>query len=167
VAGHLLALEHAARVLTLTGRAVRAVRDRHAVRGAQTAEVVPLHGTGEALADRGAGDVHVLTFEVVVGDDFLTDVQQVLGIDAELGKLALGLHAGLGEVTAHRRGDPLGLGRTGAELHGGVAVFLGGPLGHHLQVVELKDGHGDLLPVLHEEPGHAQLLGDYTRAQHV
>jgi hypothetical protein len=48
VAGHLLALEHLARVLTLTGRAVRTVRDRHAVRGAQAAEVVPLHGTGES-----------------------------------------------------------------------------------------------------------------------
>src|SRR3546814_84741 len=52
----IFALEHTARVLIVAGRAVRAVRDRHAVAGAQAGEVVPLHGAGEALADRGAGD---------------------------------------------------------------------------------------------------------------
>jgi hypothetical protein len=79
VTGHLLALEHLARVLTLTGRAVRTVRDRHAVRGAQATEVVPLHGTGKTLADRRARHINELAGEIVVGDDFLTDVHRFSG----------------------------------------------------------------------------------------
>src|ERR1051326_2222178 len=51
MAGHLFVLEGLARVLTATGRAVRAMRDRHAVRGAQAAEVPALHRAGVALAD--------------------------------------------------------------------------------------------------------------------
>src|SRR5690606_4631454 len=47
MAGHLLALEHLAGVLALASRAVRTVRHRHAVRGAQTAEIPALHGAGE------------------------------------------------------------------------------------------------------------------------
>src|SRR5437588_2570694 len=53
VAGHLLVLEGLAGILAAAGRAVRAVRDRDAVGGAQTAEIPALHRTGEALADRG------------------------------------------------------------------------------------------------------------------
>src|SRR5215470_4112925 len=43
MAGHLLALEGLARVLAATGRPMRAMRDRHAVRGAQAAEIPALH----------------------------------------------------------------------------------------------------------------------------
>src|SRR6187402_3720716 len=60
VAGHLLVLPGLAGVLTATGRTDRAVRDRHAVGGAQTAEVPALHTAGKALTDRGAGNVHEL-----------------------------------------------------------------------------------------------------------
>src|SRR5690349_19241472 len=49
VAGHLLVLPGLARVLTTTGRTDRAMRDRHTVRGAQTAEVPALHTAGKAL----------------------------------------------------------------------------------------------------------------------
>src|SRR5262249_18964690 len=52
MAGHLLAREGTARILAVTGRTVRAVRDRDAVGGAKTAEIPALHRTGEALADR-------------------------------------------------------------------------------------------------------------------
>src|SRR4030095_12431347 len=60
VAGHLLVLPGLARVLAAAGRTDRAVRNRHAVSGAQTAEVPALHAAGKALADRGAGDVDEL-----------------------------------------------------------------------------------------------------------
>src|SRR5262245_530832 len=58
---HLLVLEGLAWVLPAAGRAVRAMRDRHAVGGAQAREIPALHRTGEPLADRGAGNVDILT----------------------------------------------------------------------------------------------------------
>ena len=68
-----------------------AVADRHAVRCPEAAEVVPLHAAGEALADRGAGDVDELAGEIVVRGDLLADADQVLRADPELGQLALRL----------------------------------------------------------------------------
>src|SRR5580704_8603279 len=67
MAGHLLVLERLAGILAATGRAVRAVRDRHAVGGAQAAEVPALHRARETLADRGAGNVHELADDEVIG----------------------------------------------------------------------------------------------------
>src|SRR5690606_39217955 len=89
VTGHLLALEHLAGVLALTGRAVRAVHGRDAVRGTQTAEVPALHGAREALALAGAGDVHELTRNEVVRRDLGADVDQVLRTDTKLCQFAL------------------------------------------------------------------------------
>ena len=40
-----------------SGRAMRPVRNRDTVRRPQSGEIVPLHGAGKALADRGADDV--------------------------------------------------------------------------------------------------------------
>src|SRR6201997_2953423 len=57
VAGHLLVLPGLAGVLTAAGRTDRTVRDRHAVGGAQAAEIPALHATRKTLADRGAGHV--------------------------------------------------------------------------------------------------------------
>ena len=79
VAGHLLALEHLARVLTLAGRTVRTVRHRHTVGGAEAAEVPALHGAGEALADRGTGHVDQLAVDEVVGLHLGANVDEVLG----------------------------------------------------------------------------------------
>ena len=94
VAGHLLALEHLARILALAGRTVRTVRDRDAVRGATAAEVVALHDALEALADRGARHVDLLAGDEMVGGDLGADVEQVVGGDAELGDLRLRLDRG-------------------------------------------------------------------------
>src|SRR5262249_19918428 len=54
---HFLVLEGLAGILAATGGADRAMRDRHAVRGAQPAEIPALHAAGKALADRGPGHV--------------------------------------------------------------------------------------------------------------
>src|SRR5882757_8080154 len=62
---HLLVLEGLARVLTAAGRTDRTVRDRHAVGGAQPAEVPALHAARKTLADRGAGDVDILADDEV------------------------------------------------------------------------------------------------------
>src|SRR5262245_65799039 len=55
--GHLLVLEGLARVLAAAGGTDRAVRDRHAVGGAQAYEIPPLHAASNDLAVRRAGDV--------------------------------------------------------------------------------------------------------------
>src|SRR5690606_5791391 len=89
VAGHLLALERATRILTLTGRTVRAVRDGDAVRGAQTAEVPALHGAGEALADGLGLDVDLLAGDEVVGRELGAHVHHRVRVDAEFGDIGL------------------------------------------------------------------------------
>ena len=61
VTSHLLALEHLARILTLAGRAVRAMRDRHTMRGPKTTEIVPLHRTSKTLTLGDANSIHTLT----------------------------------------------------------------------------------------------------------
>src|SRR5262245_21043158 len=81
VARHLFDLEGLARVLAAAGRADRAVRDRHAVRGAQTAEVPALHAAGEALADRGPGHIDELADDEVIGGDLGTDRDQIALLD--------------------------------------------------------------------------------------
>src|SRR3984893_18994116 len=100
VAGHLLVLEGLARVLAAAGRAVRAVRDRHAVGGAQAAEVPALHRARKALADRGAGDVHILADDETIGGDLGTDRNELALLDAELGEFTLGLDLGGREMAA-------------------------------------------------------------------
>src|SRR4029453_14099025 len=64
VAGHLLVLEDAARILAVAGRTVRTVRDRDAVGGAQALEAPALHRAGKALA---LG--HALNIDHLAGDE--------------------------------------------------------------------------------------------------
>src|SRR5689334_23148851 len=66
---HLLVLERLARVLTAAGAADRAVRNRHAVRRAQAAEIPALHPAGKALADGDAADVDKLARNEVIRRD--------------------------------------------------------------------------------------------------
>src|SRR5262249_1939515 len=76
VAGHLLVLEGLAGILAAAGRAMRAVRDRHPLCGAQAVEIPTLHGARKALADGGAGDVDELPDNKMVGGDFSADRDQ-------------------------------------------------------------------------------------------
>jgi hypothetical protein len=100
----------------------------------------------------------------MVSGDFGTHVDEAIRGHAELSDLALGLDMSLGKMAAHGSGGPLGLGRAGTELNGGVAVLVGGALRHDLQIVELQDCHRNLGSVFQKQPGHAQLLCDYARA---
>src|SRR5690242_18180366 len=80
VAGHLLVLEDAARILAVTGRTVRTVRDGNAVGGAKTAEAPTLHGAGEALALGDARDVDQLAGDEMLGTERRSNVEErVLG----------------------------------------------------------------------------------------
>src|SRR5262245_15175871 len=84
VAGHLLALEGLARVLAAASRPMRTMRDRHAMRGAQAAEVPALHRPGKTLADRRAGHVDILADDKMVGRDLGGDREQRLDTGREL-----------------------------------------------------------------------------------
>src|SRR5690242_1686658 len=98
--GHLLALEGLAGILTAAGAADRAMRDRHAVRGAQTREIPALHAAGKALADRGAAHVDELADDKMIGGDFGADRNEGVFGDAEFRDLALRLHVDLAERAA-------------------------------------------------------------------
>ena len=162
MAGHLLARESTARILAVTGRTVRAVRDRDAVGGAETAEVPALHRTGEALADRGAHDIDKLAGHEMRGGELGTDFQKVLLGDPEFRQLPLRLNLRLGEVAALSLGDVLHLGLAHTELNGVVAVRLVGAHGNDLAVIDLEHGHRDVVAVGGEDAGHAHLLGEET-----
>jgi hypothetical protein len=164
VARHLLLLEHPARILALAGGTVHAVAQRIAVGRAAAAEVVALDDALKPLADRCAGNVDELAGQEVVGGDLGADGDQLVGIDAELGDLPLRLDRGAREVAALGFGRPRHLARAGAELEGGVAVLLLGPLRDDLAVLQLQHRHRDLLARVGEDAGHAQLLCDHSRA---
>ena len=83
LARHLLVLEGAARILAAAGRADRAMRDRHAMRGAQAAEIPALHAAGIALADRGPGHIDELADDEMIRGDLGADRDQRRLIDAE------------------------------------------------------------------------------------
>src|ERR1700751_5737536 len=100
VAGHLLVLPGLAGVLTAAGRTDRTVRDRHAVGGAQAAEIPALHAAGKALAVRGAGEADELADHEVIRLDLRADRdQRVLG-DTEFLDVALRLDLGDGKLAA-------------------------------------------------------------------
>src|SRR6185295_5046170 len=105
VAGHLLVLENLARVLPLSGRTVRAVRDRNTVGRAETAEAPALHRAGEALAQSDAGNVDHLAGHEMVCANVRADVEQPVIVDTEFRDANLGLNFGLAERGALRLGD--------------------------------------------------------------
>src|SRR5690606_5588712 len=96
----LLAFEDLARVLALTRRAVRAVRNRDAVRGAQAAEIPALHGAGETLTNGDARDIHFLADNKMVSAQLRADRQQVVFRNAEFAHNGFRLDLGARELAA-------------------------------------------------------------------
>src|SRR6202000_3318292 len=117
-----------ARILAAAGAAQRAVRDRHAVRRLETAEVPALHGAGEAAADGDAGHVDLLALDEMIRLDQVADVEKVRRIDTKFCQLLPRLDLGLREVPAVGLGEVLRLGKARTELDRGVAVGLFGTL---------------------------------------
>src|SRR5262249_50536057 len=160
--GHLLVLETLAGILAAAGRADRTMRDRHAMRSAQAAEIPALHAARITLTDRSSGDVDELTDYEMVGRDFGADRNQRVVADAELGKLALGLYLGDGEVAAlglRHVADPA---RAGAELKRDIAILVLGAMGEHLAIAEPEHRDGHVLAGVGKDPGHSHLLCDHT-----
>src|SRR5215510_4137151 len=160
VAGHLLVLEGLARILAAAGRAMRAVRDRHAVGGAQAAEIPALHRAGKALADGGAGDVDELPDNEMVGGDLSADRDQLFLLNAELGELALGLDLRGREIAAVGFVHVVALARARAKLNRHVAVLVLGAMRNHLAVGEAEHRHRHMLAAVGKDARHPDLLCD-------
>src|SRR6202012_1546773 len=133
----LLVLPGLARVLAAASRAMRTVRDRYAVRGAQAAEVPALHWAGETLADRHPGDIDILSNGEVIGRNFRSDWDHLVLFDAELGKAHLRLDMSDCEATALSLRHVLHLGLADAKLKRGVAVLFLGAMRDHLTTLNL------------------------------
>ncbi len=162
MAGHLLVLEDLARILTLTGRTVRTVRDGHAVGGAQTGEVPALHGAGKALTLGTTLDIDQLPGDIMIGRDFHADVEEVVLGHAEFGDDRLGLDFGLAEVTTLGLREILRLGAARAKLDGRIAVTIRLTTGDHLDALQLQHGDRHMAPILLKQPGHPHLLCDHA-----
>lgn len=102
---------------------MRAVRNRHTVRGAQTAEAVTLHGAGKALTDRRTGHVDELARREVSSLDLGANVEQVVVRNTEFNELGLGLNACDGEMTAKGLRRVLNFSLAGTQLNCGVAIL--------------------------------------------
>ncbi len=142
------------------------MRDRHAVAGPETAEIVPLHAAGIALADAGAGHVDMLAGDEMRRGDLGADLNERILGDAELGELRLRLDLGFRKMAALRFCHILDLGGPDAELQRGVAVTLLGAVGDHLAVVDAQHRDGDVVALVGEDTAHAELLRDQTGAHH-
>src|SRR6516165_2524693 len=161
VTGHFLVLERLARVLTPAGRAVRAVRDRNTMRGAQSSEIPALHRARVALADRGSGHIDILADHEMVGGDLRSDRNKLLLADAELGKLALGLDLGGGEMAPLGLADIVGLAGPGAELERDVTVLVLGAVSNDLAIGEPQHRRRHMLARIGEDPHHSDFLRNH------
>src|SRR6185437_7423520 len=162
VARHLLVLEGLARILTAAGRTDRTVRDRHAVRCTQAAEIPALHAAGKALADRRAANVHELPDHEMIGGDLGANRDQRIVGHAEFGKLALRLDLGLREEAAVRLDHVVGTTRASTELQRDVAVLVLGAMADDLTRAEAQHRHRHMLTGIGEYPGHSDLLRDHS-----
>src|SRR5262245_50903745 len=159
---HFLVLEGFAGVLAPAGGADRAMRDRHAVRGAQPAEVPTLHAARKALTDRSAGHVDKLPDDEVIGGDLGAHRDQIALFHAELGELALGLDLGDGEMAAVRLGQVLGPARAGTELQRHVAVFVLRAVGNNLAIGETQHRNRHVLASVRKDARHPDFLCDHS-----
>ncbi len=162
VAGHLLVLEHLARILTVTRRTVRTVRDRNTVGGAHTAEAPALHGALEALTLGVAAYVDQLAGHEVRGCDRGADFQKSVVGDAEFRDAHLQGNLSLGEMFALRLGNVLLLCFARTELNRDVAVTISSTNRNHLTVFKCQDSDGHMATVLLEQAGHPDFLGDHA-----
>src|SRR5690606_5296050 len=124
------------------------------------AEVPALHAAGETLADGRTGHIDELAFHEVVRPHRRAHLDELVGVDPELGDVPLGLDLGNGELTALGLVGATRLGLAGTELDGCVTVLLLRALASHLAVLEPEHGHRHVRAVLPEYAGHTQLLCD-------
>src|SRR5690606_29717921 len=162
VTGHLLAFENLARILTLAGGTMRAMRHGDTVRGAHTAEVVPLHRAGKAFTDARADNIDILIRDEVIRRQLRTDIDKRVFRHAELGHLHLRLDFRLGEMAAQCPRHILDFGRARTELDGIIAMAVRRAMRDALTYVNGKNSHRNMCAVFRENPGHAQLFCDQS-----
>ena len=162
--GHALALEHTARGLALADGARRAMRHGVSVGFHAAREVVSLHGAGESLADRGAGDIDHLAHREHVDLDLTAHGERLALalLQAEFPRSVAGGHVGLGEMARQRLGDPRRAAAADGDLNGGISFgFLGFDLRNTIRK-RLDDRHGDGNAGVSENAGHAAFAANQT-----
>jgi hypothetical protein len=102
------------------------MRNRHAVSGAQAAEIPPLHAAGPTLTGRDSGHVDELADEKMISGNFRADRNETVIIDAEFGNLALRLNLGDCEITAIGTIGALHLALPRAKLQRDVTILVFG-----------------------------------------
>ena len=125
---------------------------------------MPFHGAGEAFTNRRAGHVNELTCRIMLSGYFRAHLDQVLRGHPKFRNFAFWLDLCHSKVTAHCLRNPFGLDRSGTELDSTVAVLSSAALRDDLQAIKLENSDRNLFAIVHEQPGHTQFFGDYTRA---
>ena len=138
------------------------MRNRYAVTRPQPAEIVPLHGAGEAFTNGSADNVDHLSGHEMASADLLPDVEQSISGNPKLRQMPLRLDLRLGEMPTQRLRHPLGLHGPCAELKSVVAVAVLGSNRYHLAALELQHRHRQMHALRGENPGHTHLLRDHT-----
>ena len=164
---HLLALPNPTRVLAVTRRTVRAMRDRHTVRRPQAMEVVPLHSAGKALTYRRPRDIDGLTINEMIRQDLRTNIDHRVSADPKFHDLTLRLHLSFGEMPPHLLAGPLNLGGTNPKLQCRIAVALFVALRHDLAIVHLQHGDRNMNSVIREHSGHSELPCDQSTTHQI
>ena len=87
-------------------------------------------------------------------------LRSLVGGDAEFAQDAAGFDAGFGEMACRGFADAVRAALAESDLHGGVAVVLGGlDLGDAV-VRHVHHGHRDGIAIVGENAGHADLTAD-------
>jgi len=97
----------------------------------------------------------------MIGGDLGADRNQRIVVDAKLGKLALRLDLGDGEITAVGLVGALHFAHAGAELQRHVTVLLFGAMGDNLAVGQAQHRDRHVFAGLGEQPRHSHLLREH------
>ncbi|MGY4358665.1 hypothetical protein ACVW0J_005158 [Bradyrhizobium sp. i1.7.7] len=127
-------------------------------------KVPALHTAGEALTDRGAGDVDELADYEMIGKDLGAHGDHGIRGDAEFLDLPLRLDLGDRELAALCLGHVHGLAAARTKLERDVTVLLFSAVAYDLAIAELQHGHGDMFAGLCKDPRHPDLLCDHSGA---
>src|SRR6185295_4737652 len=124
-----------------------------------------LDDAGEALADRHALHVDPLADLEQLDAELAANLEagDLFGLgDAEFAQRAAGLDGSLGEMTGERLAHAARAALAERDLHGGVAVLLGGlDLGDAV-VGDVEHRHRQRIAVVGEDARHADLAADQS-----
>ena len=156
---HTLAGEHAARVLTITGRTGRVRRNRVTVRSATGLEVVTLDDAGEALTNRVSGHIDLFTDREDFDAQSLASLEfgDLISINVKFFKRRTGFNAGFGELARKSLRHAAGTAGTKRDLDRVVTIgsFRLNSCDSVVRHIEHRHGNGNTF--LRENARHADL----------